>query len=294
MGANVHFLNRVDWFLKQILNPYFCNMKTFEDRLSSENSFFLLAGPCAIEGEEMALRIAEHMVKITDQLGIPYIFNGSFKKANRSRIDSFTGIGDEKALKILQKVGHEFAVPTVTDIHEVSDAAKAAAYVDVLQIPAFLVRQTDLVVAAAETGKYVNLKKGQFMSPESMQHAVRKVTDSSNDNVWITDRGTMFGYQDMVVDFRGIPVMKSFAPTILDVTHSLQQPNQASGVTGGRPEMIETMARAGVAAGVDGLFMETHFDTAQAKSDGENMLPLDLMEGLLTRLHRLHQTVSSL
>ena len=294
MGANVHFLNRVDWFLKQILNPYFCNMKTFEDRLSSENSFFLLAGPCAIEGEEMALRIAEHMVKITDQLGIPYIFKGSFKKANRSRIDSFTGIGDEKALKILQKVGHEFSVPTVTDIHEVSDAAKAAAYVDVLQIPAFLVRQTDLVVAAAETGKYVNLKKGQFMSPESMQHAVRKVTDSSNDNVWITDRGTMFGYQDMVVDFRGIPVMKSFAPTILDVTHSLQQPNQASGVTGGRPEMIETMARAGVAAGVDGLFMETHFDTAQAKSDGANMLPLDLMEGLLTRLHRLHQTVSSL
>ena len=294
MGANVHFLNRVVWFLKQILNPYFCNMKTFEDRLSSENSFFLLAGPCAIEGEEMALRIAEHMVKITDQLGIPYIFKGSFKKANRSRIDSFTGIGDEKALKILQKVGYEFGVPTVTDIHEVSDAAKAAAYVDVLQIPAFLVRQTDLVVAAAETGKYVNLKKGQFMSPESMQHAVRKVTDSSNDNVWITDRGTMFGYQDMVVDFRGIPVMKSFAPTILDVTHSLQQPNQASGVTGGRPEMIETMARAGVAAGVDGLFMETHFDTAQAKSDGANMLPLELMEGLLTRLHRLHQTVSSL
>ncbi len=294
MGANVHFLNRVVWFLKQILNPYFCNMKTFEDRLSSENSFFLLAGPCAIEGEEMALRIAEHMVKITSQLGIPYIFKGSFKKANRSRIDSFTGIGDEKALEILQKVGHEFGVPTVTDIHEVSDAAKAAAYVDVLQIPAFLVRQTDLVVAAAETGKYVNLKKGQFMSPESMQHAVRKVTDSSNDNVWITDRGTMFGYQDMVVDFRGIPVMKSFAPTILDVTHSLQQPNQASGVTGGRPEMIETMARAGVAAGVDGLFMETHFDTAQAKSDGANMLPLELMEGLLTRLHRLHQTVSSL
>ncbi len=294
MGANVHFLNRVDWFLKQILNPYFCNMKTFEDRLSSEGSFFLLAGPCAIEGEEMAMHIAEHMVKITDQLGIPYIFKGSFKKANRSRIDSFTGIGDEKSLKILQKVGREFGVPTVTDIHEVIDASKAAAYVDVLQIPAFLVRQTDLVVAAAETGKYVNLKKGQFISPESMQHAVRKVRDSSNDNVWITDRGTMFGYQDMVVDFRGIPVMKSFAPTILDVTHSLQQPNQASGVTGGRPEMIETMARAGVAAGVDGLFMETHFDTAQAKSDGANMLPLDLMEGLLTRLHRLHQTVSSL
>ena len=269
-------------------------MKTFEVRLSSLNSFFLLAGPCAIEGEEMAMRIADHLVKITDQLGIPFVFKGSFKKANRSRIDSFTGIGDEKALKILQKIGREFSIPTVTDIHEIDDAKKAAEYVDVLQIPAFLVRQTDLVVAAAKSGKYVNLKKGQFMSPESMQHAVRKVTDSSNDKVWITDRGTMFGYQDMVVDFRGIPVMKAFAPTILDVTHSLQQPNQASGVTGGRPEMIETMARAGIAAGVDGLFMETHFDTAQAKSDGANMLPLNHMEGLLTRLHRLHQTVSSL
>ena len=269
-------------------------MKSFEDRISTSNSFFLLAGPCAIEGEEMAMHIAERLVKVTDQLGIPFIFKGSFKKANRSRNDSFTGIGDEKALKILQKVGKEFGVPTVTDIHEIDDAKKAAEYVDVLQIPAFLVRQTDLVVAAAKTGKYVNLKKGQFMSPESMQHAVRKVTDSSNEKVWITDRGTMFGYQDMVVDFRGIPVMKSFAPTILDVTHSLQQPNQASGITGGRPEMIETMARAGVAAGVDGLFMETHFDTKQAKSDGANMLPLKLIEGLLTRLHKLYQAVASL
>ena len=269
-------------------------MKSFQDRLSTSNSFFLLAGPCAIEGEEMAMRIAEHMVKITEQLGIPFVFKGSFKKANRSRLDSFMGIGDEKALKILQKVGAEFGVPTVTDIHEADDAAKAAEFVDVLQIPAFLVRQTDLIVAAAKTGKYINLKKGQFMSPESMQHAVVKVTDSSNENVWITDRGTMFGYQDLVVDFRGIPVMKAFAPTILDVTHSLQQPNQVSGVTGGRPEMIETMARAGIAAGVDGLFMETHFDTKHAKSDSGNMLPLELMEGLLTRLHKLYQATTAL
>ena len=269
-------------------------MKSFEDHLSTSNSFFLLAGPCAIEGEEMAMRIAEHMVKITEQLGIPFVFKGSFKKANRSRLDSFIGIGDEKALKILQKVGAEFEVPTVTDIHEADDAVKAAEFVDVLQIPAFLVRQTDLIVAAAKTGKYINLKKGQFMSPESMQHAVVKVTDSPNENVWITDRGTMFGYQDLVVDFRGIPVMKAFAPTILDVTHSLQQPNQVSGVTGGRPEMIETMARAGIAAGVDGLFMETHFDTKHAKSDSGNMLPLELMEGLLTRLHKLYQVTTAL
>ena len=252
-----------------------------------------MAGPCAIEGEEMAMRIAEKIVTITQKLEIPYIFKGSFKKANRSRIDSFTGIGDEKALKILQKVSQTFGVPTVTDIPEVSDAAMAAEYVDVLQIPAFLVRQTDLVVAAAKTGKTVNLKKGQFMSPESMKHAVQKVLDSGNDKVYITDRGTMFGYQDMIVDFRGIPTMKQYAPVILDVTHSLQQPNQSSGVTGGRPEMIETIARAGVVNGVDGIFIETHFDPANAKSDGANMLHLDLLEGLLTRLVAIRQTINT-
>ena len=261
-------------------------------KYTSGKNFFLLCGPCAIEGEEMAMRIAETIVAITDRLEIPFVFKGSFKKANRSRVDSFTGIGDEKALKILRKVSETFKVPTITDIHQVTDAALAAEYVDVLQIPAFLVRQTDLVVAAAETGKVVNLKKGQFMSPESMRHAVNKVTDSGNNQVWITDRGTMFGYQDMIVDFRGIPVMKQFAPVVLDVTHSLQQPNQTSGVTGGRPELIDTIARAGIAAGVDGIFLETHFDPANAKSDGANMLPLDQLEGLLTRLTALRRTVN--
>lgn len=261
---------------------------------TSSNNFFLLAGPCAIEGEDMAMRIAERVVKITDNLKIPYVFKGSFKKANRSRIDSFTGIGNEKALKILKKVSEAFDVPTVTDIHEASDAAIAAEYVDILQIPAFLVRQTDLVVAAAKTGKVVNLKKGQFMSPEAMQHAVKKVHDSGNDKAWITDRGTMFGYQDMIVDFRGIPTMRSYAPTVLDVTHSLQQPNQSSGVTGGRPDMIETIARAGVVNHVDGLFMETHFDPANAKSDGANMLHLDHLENLLKNLVAIRQTVNTL
>ncbi|THD66300.1 3-deoxy-8-phosphooctulonate synthase [Robertkochia marina] len=258
------------------------------------NNFFLLAGPCAIEGEEMAMRIAERVVEITNKLEIPYVFKGSFKKANRSRIDSFTGIGDEKALKILKKVSETFEVPTVTDIHEVTDAAMAAEYVDILQIPAFLVRQTDLVVAAAQTGKTVNLKKGQFMSPESMQHAAKKVYDSGNEQAMITDRGTMFGYQDMIVDFRGIPTMKQYAPVVLDVTHSLQQPNQSSGVTGGRPDMIETIARAGVVTGVDGLFMETHFDPANAKSDGANMLHLDHLEKLLSNLVAIRKTVNSL
>lgn len=258
------------------------------------NNFFLMAAPCAIEGEEMALLIAEKVVAITNRLNIPYIFKGSYKKANRSRIDSFTGIGDEKALEILKKVSEKFDIPTVTDIHESGDAAIAAQYVDVLQIPAFLVRQTDLVVAAANTGKVVNLKKGQFMSPESMKHAVKKVTDCGNEKVLVTDRGTMFGYQDMVVDFRGIPTMKSFATTVLDVTHSLQQPNQAAGVTGGRPEMISTIARAGIATGVDGLFIETHFDPANAKSDGANMLDLSLLEKLLSDLVAIRNTINHL
>lgn len=260
----------------------------------NSNNFFLLAGPCAIENEDMALRIAEKVVAITTALEIPYIFKGSFKKANRSRIDSFTGIGDEKALKILKKVSETFDVPTVTDIHEVHDAEMAAAYVDVLQIPAFLVRQTDLVVAAAKTGKVVNLKKGQFMSPESMLHAVTKVTDCHNQQVMITDRGTMFGYQDMIVDFRGIPVMKQYAPVVLDVTHSLQQPNQSAGVTGGRPEMISTIARAGIATGADGLFIETHFDPANAKSDGANMLDLKNLEKLLSDLTAIRHTINKL
>lgn len=261
---------------------------------AKSKNFFLLAGPCAVESEEMAMRIAEQIREITTHLQIPFVFKGSFKKANRSRVDSFTGIGDEKALKILKKVSDTFDVPTITDIHEISDAAMAAAYVDILQIPAFLVRQTDLVVAAAKTEKVVNLKKGQFMSPESMQHAVKKVTDSGNQQVMITDRGTMFGYQDMVVDFRGIPLMKEYAPVVLDVTHSLQQPNQSSGVTGGRPQLISTIARAGIAAGVDGLFLETHFDPTHAKSDGANMLPLDQLKQLLTDLVAIRQTMNTL
>jgi 2-dehydro-3-deoxyphosphooctonate aldolase (KDO 8-P synthase) len=259
---------------------------------TNSGNFFVLAGPCAIEGEEMALRIAEKLVSITDRLEIPFIFKGSFKKANRSRIDSFSGIGDENALKVLEKVSKTFGVPTVTDIHTNEDAVMAAAYVDVLQIPAFLVRQTDLVVAAANTGKTVNLKKGQFMSPESMKHAAQKVLDCNNENFMITDRGTMFGYQDMIVDFRGIPTMKEIGTTVLDVTHSLQQPNQTSGVTGGRPDMIETIARAGIVTGVDGIFIETHFDPANAKSDGANMLHLDYFEGLMTRLVAIRKTIN--
>jgi 2-dehydro-3-deoxyphosphooctonate aldolase (KDO 8-P synthase) len=260
---------------------------------TDSGNFFVLAGPCAIEGEEMAMKIAEKLVTITDNLKIPYVFKGSFKKANRSRIDSFSGIGDEKALKILRKVSETFHIPTVTDIHTNEDADKAAQYVDVLQIPAFLVRQTDLVVAAANTGKTVNLKKGQFMSPESMKHAVQKVLDCQNENVMVTDRGTMFGYQDMIVDFRGIPTMKNYATTVLDVTHSLQQPNQTAGVTGGRPDMIETIAKAGIAVGVDGIFIETHFDPANAKSDGANMLHLDYFEDLMTKLVAIRKTINS-
>jgi len=258
--------------------------------IDSDN-FFLIAGPCAIEGEEMAFKIAENIFDITNKLKIPFIFKGSFKKANRSRIDSFTGIGDKKALEILKKVGEKFKIPTITDIHEVKDAEIASKYVDILQIPAFLVRQTDLLVAAAKTEKHVSLKKGQFMSPESMSHAVKKIKDSGNENALITERGNMFGYQDLIVDFRGIPTMKQYAPVILDVTHSLQQPNQSTGVTGGRPEMIETLAKAGIASGVDGIFLETHFDPKNAKSDGANMLDLNNLEDILTKLIKIKKAL---
>ena len=255
-------------------------------------NFFLLAGPCAIESEEMAMEIAEKILAITNKLEIPFIFKGSYRKANRSRLDSFTGIGDMEALAILKKVGERFNIPTVTDIHTTEEAAIAAQYVDVLQIPAFLCRQTDLLVAAAKTGKVVNIKKGQFLSPESMVHAVTKVKESGNNSVMLTDRGTMFGYQDMVVDFRGIPTMQEFGvPVILDITHSLQQPNQSSGVTGGKPAMIETIAKAGIATGVDGLFLETHPNPTQAKSDGANMLQLDKLEDLLTKLVKIRKAI---
>lgn len=261
-------------------------------KYTESGNFFLMAGPCAIEGEEIALRIAERIVSITDKLQIPLIFKGSYRKANRSRIDSFTGIGDEKALKILQKVSREFGVPTVTDIHESDEAAMAAEYVDVLQIPAFLCRQTDLLVAAAQTGKTINIKKGQFLSAGSMKFAVDKVKDSGNPNVILTDRGNTFGYQDLIVDYRGIPEMKSFGvPVVMDCTHSLQQPNQTSGVTGGKPELIETIAKAAIAVGADGLFIETHPDPAKAKSDGANMLHLDYLEDLMVKLIRLRQAV---
>ena len=266
-------------------------MITINDLNKSKN-FFLMAGPCVIEGEDMALRIAEKIVVITERLHIPYVFKGSYRKANRSRLDSFTGIGDEKALKILRDATETFDIPTVTDIHETTEAAMAAEYVDVLQIPAFLCRQTDLLVAAAKTGKIVNIKKGQFLSPGAMQFAVQKVVDARNDNVMITERGTTFGYTDLVVDFRGIPQMQTFGfPVIMDVTHSLQQPNQTSGVTGGLPALIETIAKAAIAVGTDGLFIETHPEPSQAKSDGANMLRLDLLEDLLTRLVRLRQAI---
>jgi 2-dehydro-3-deoxyphosphooctonate aldolase (KDO 8-P synthase) len=259
---------------------------------TGSGNFFLMAGPCAIESEDMALRIAEKIKNITDKLQIPYIFKGSYRKANRSRIDSFTGIGDEKALRILQKVSQEFDLPTVTDIHESSEAAMAAAYVDVLQIPAFLCRQTDLLIAAAKTGKTVNVKKGQFLSGSSMGFAVDKIRDSGNDKVVLTDRGNSFGYSDLVVDYRNIVAMKEFqVPVIMDVTHSLQQPNQSSGVTGGRPALIETIAKAAIAVGADGIFIETHPVPAEAKSDGANMLPLDQLEDLLRRLVRIREAI---
>ena len=258
----------------------------------NSNNFFLLAGPCVVEDEKTVMEIAERVVAITNKLEISYIFKASFKKANRSRIDSFTGIGDEAALELIAKVAKTFNVPTLTDIHTEADAELAAKYVDVLQIPAFLCRQTDLLVAAAKTGKYINIKKGQFMSPEAMKYSVDKIIASGNNNVMLTDRGTTFGYQDLVVDFRGIPEMqKNNVPVIMDVTHSLQQPNQLSGVTGGKPELIETIAKAAIAVGADGIFIETHPRPNEAKSDGANMLHLDKLEDLLTKLVKIRKAI---
>lgn len=261
-------------------------------RFQTSNNFFLLAGPCAIEDRDMALEIAGRLYQICNELQIPLVFKGSYRKANRSRLDSFTGIGDEKALAILAEAGEKYGIPTVTDIHESHEAAMAAAYVDVLQIPAFLFRQTDLLVAASKTGKWVNIKKGQFAAAGAMKHARQKCLDSGNDKVILTDRGNMFGYQDMVVDFRNIPEMQQFgSPVVMDITHSLQQPNQESGVTGGKPELIETIAKAAIAVGVDGLFIETHPNPAAAKSDGANMLALDKLGPMLERLIKIRQAI---
>jgi len=265
----------------------------FDLKNNLSDNFFLLAGPCVIEGEEMAMHIAERVVEITEKLQISYVFKGSYRKANRSRLDSFTGIGDEKALKILKKIHDTFGISTVTDVHTAEETVMAAEYVDVLQIPAFLCRQTDLLVAAARTGKIVNIKKGQFLSPHAMKFVADKVAETGNNNVMLTERGTTFGYQDLVVDYRGIPEMQSFGyPVVLDVTHSLQQPNQTNGITGGMPQLIETIAKAGIAVGADGLFIETHENPEKAKSDGANMLRLDLLEGLLTKLVRIREAVS--
>ena len=256
--------------------------------------FFLMAGPCVVENESMLREVAETACRITERLKIPYIFKASYRKANRSRLDSFSGIGDEKALKLLAGIRREFGVPVVTDIHNPEEAAMAAEYVDVLQIPAFLCRQTDLLVAAARTGKVINIKKGQFLAPEAMAFAAGKIVEAGNPNVMLTDRGTTFGYYDLIVDMRAIPTMQRLGyPVVTDITHSLQQPNQSSGVTGGQPEMIETIARASGAAGVDGLFLETHPDPSVAKSDGANMLRLDLLEGLLERLCRIRETINA-
>lgn len=267
----------------------------FSNQPNDSDNFFLLAGPCVIESEEVIMKTAERVISICKKLQIPVVFKSSYRKANRSRLDSFSGIGDEKALKILAKVRAEFGVPLVTDIHDAAEAEMAAEYVDVLQIPAFLCRQTDILIAAAKTGKVVNVKKGQFLSPESMIFAVDKIRQSGDENIILTDRGTMFGYHDLIVDYRAIPTMQAMdVPVVLDCTHSLQQPNQASGVTGGNPKMIETIARAGIAVGADGLFIETHPDPSKAMSDGANMLHLDLLEPLLLKLTHLRKAVNEL
>lgn len=259
---------------------------------AGNNNFFLIAGPCVVEGEEITLRIAREIKAVCEELGIPFCFKASYKKANRSSLRSFTGIGNEEALAVLRTVKEELHIPIVTDIHTEEEAAWAAQVADVLQIPAFLCRQTDLLVAAAKTGRTVNIKKGQFMSPEAMSNAVEKVREAGNPRVMLTERGTCFGYQDLVVDFRGVKAMQqNHCPVVLDCTHSLQQPNQPSGVTGGRPDLIETIAKAGVAVGFDGLFMETHPEPAKALSDGANMLPLHELKPLLTKLIRIRQSI---
>ncbi len=273
--------------------PYLNDL--FSPGANAASNFFLMAGPCVIESEEIMMHTAERLVAMCSRLSVPLIFKASYRKANRSRMDSFSGIGDEEGLKILKKVKDSFGLPVVTDIHAAGEAEMAAAYVDVLQIPAFLCRQTDILVAAAQTGKIVNVKKGQFLSPGAMAFVVDKLQQSGNHKIILTDRGTMFGYQDLVVDYRGIPIMQSLkVPVALDCTHSLQQPNQPGGVTGGNPELIATIARAGIAVGADGLFIETHPDPFTAKSDGANMLHLDLLEPLLQKLVRLRAAVNSL
>jgi 2-dehydro-3-deoxyphosphooctonate aldolase (KDO 8-P synthase) len=255
-------------------------------------NFFLIAGPCVVEGESITQRIAEEVGSMCDRLKIPFIFKASYRKANRTRLDSFTGLGDDIALAILGKIGRNSGLPVLTDIHESTETEKVASYVDVLQIPAFLCRQTELLVSAAKTGKWINIKKGQFVSPGNMKFAIDKVIQSGNNHVMLTERGTMLGYGDIIVDFRGIPEMKQFnVPVVLDVTHSLQQPNQIAGVTGGKPELIETIASAGIATGVDGIFLETHPDPSSALSDGANMIPLGRLESLLKKLVRIREAV---
>ena len=259
---------------------------------TDSKNFFLIAGPCVIENEQMPMEIASRIKDICGRLQIPFIFKASYRKANRSRLDSFTGIGDKKGLQLLKEIRDKLNIAVLTDVHSVGEASIAAEYVDVLQIPAFLCRQTDLLVAAAQTGKVVNIKKGQFLSPAAMQHAVNKVKESGNDRIMLTERGTMLGYQDLVVDFRGIPQMQQMeVPVVLDCTHSLQQSNQLSGYTGGQPQLIETIAKAGIAVGADGLFMETHPHPSEAKSDGANMLKLDLLEDLLLKLIRIRKAI---